>query len=179
MRSNLAKGATWAVKHKHKPGRVLSSSQKRHNKKYSVAPTKVEHAFRVIKCQFGSRKVRYRRLFKNTAQMFSLIVLANLDLTRRSLWTVSALNPKIWLKSPQKWAQKCGCRAWGRHLAISSPRRTCSFRLSLAISPLRIDALLREAGLLSRHGAGSERIGQSNPQIRRRNALGRTLILAK
>ena len=127
MRPNLAKGATWAVKHKHKPGRVLSSSQKRHNKKYSDVPAKVEHAFRVIKCQFGSRKVRYRRLFKNTAQMLSLIVLANLDLARRSLRTVSALNPKIRLKSPQKWAQKCGCRAWGGHLAISSPRRTrCS-----------------------------------------------------
>ena len=179
MRSNLAKGATWAVKHKHKPGWVLSSSQKRHNKKYGVVPAKVEQVFQGNKCQFGSRKVPYRRLFKNTAQMFSRMALANLYLARRSLRTVSALNPKIWLKLPQKWAQKCGCRAWGRHLAISSPRKTCLFRLSLALWPLRVDALLREAGLLSRHVAGSERIGQSNPQIRRRDALGRTLILVE
>ena len=124
MRSNLAKGATWAVKHKHKPGRVLSSSQKRHNKKYSDVPAKVEHAFRVIKCQFGCRKVRYRRLFKNTAQMLSLILLANLDLARRSLRTVSALNPKTRLKSPQKWAQNAGVVHGGaiwRYLAPERP----------------------------------------------------------
>jgi IS5 family transposase len=46
--------------------------------------------FRVIKCQFGYRKVRYRGLFKNTAQMFSLMALANLYIARRSLREVSA-----------------------------------------------------------------------------------------
>jgi IS5 family transposase len=78
------------VSDKRKPGRVLSSSQKRRNKKYGVVRAKVEYVFRVIKCQFGYRKVRYRGLFKNTAQMFSLMALANLYLARRSLREVSA-----------------------------------------------------------------------------------------
>ena len=88
-RATRARGTTWAVKDKRKPGRVLSSSQKRRNKKYGVVRAKVEHVFRVIKCQFGYRKVRYRGLFKNTAQMFSLMALANLYLARRSLREVS------------------------------------------------------------------------------------------
>ena len=41
--------------------------------------------FRGIKCQFGYRKVRYRGLAKNEAQMFRLVALANLYLARRLL----------------------------------------------------------------------------------------------
>ena len=44
---------------------------------------KVEHVFRVMKCQFGYRKVRYRGIAKNAAQVFSLLALANLYLARR------------------------------------------------------------------------------------------------
>ena len=39
---------------------------------------KVEHPFRVIKCQFGYVKVRYRGLAKNTVRVFALGTLANL-----------------------------------------------------------------------------------------------------
>jgi len=59
------------VKDKRKPGRVLSTSQKKRNKKYGTVRAKVpsracqsircqaaEHVFRVIKCQFGYRKMR-------------------------------------------------------------------------------------------------------------------------
>lgn len=46
---------------------------------------KVEHAFRVLKCQFGYRKVRYRGLAKNTAQLVTLFALANLWKVRRHL----------------------------------------------------------------------------------------------
>ena len=46
---------------------------------------KVEHVFRVVKCQFGYRKVRYRGIAKNGAQVFSLLALANLYLARRTL----------------------------------------------------------------------------------------------
>jgi hypothetical protein len=46
---------------------------------------KVEHLFRVMKCQFGYRKVRYRGIVKNGAQVFSLLALANLYLARRTL----------------------------------------------------------------------------------------------
>ena len=43
------------------------------------------HVFRVVKCQFGYRKVRYRGIAKNGAQVFSLLALANLYLARRKL----------------------------------------------------------------------------------------------
>lgn len=46
---------------------------------------RVEHPFRVIKCQFGHTKVRYRGLAKNTAQLRTLFALANLWLVRRKL----------------------------------------------------------------------------------------------
>ena len=39
---------------------------------------KVEHPFRVIKCQFGFTKVRYKGLAKNTAQLITLFALSNL-----------------------------------------------------------------------------------------------------
>ena len=37
---------------------------------------KVEHPFRVVKCQFGHRKVRYRGLAKNTSQLLVMFDLA-------------------------------------------------------------------------------------------------------
>ena len=89
-RAARAKGVFWAVKDKRKPGRVLSASQKRRNKKHGVVRAKVEHVFRVIKCQFAYRKVRYRGVAKNEAQVFSLMALANLYLARRCLMVDSA-----------------------------------------------------------------------------------------
>ncbi len=46
---------------------------------------KVEHPFRVIKCQFGHTKVRYKGLAKNTAQLVTLFALSNLWMARRHL----------------------------------------------------------------------------------------------
>ena len=46
---------------------------------------KVEHPFRVIKCQFGFTKVRYKGLAKNTAQLVTLFALSNLWMARRQL----------------------------------------------------------------------------------------------
>ena len=46
---------------------------------------KVEHAFHVVKNLFGHRKVRYRGLKKNTAQLHTLFGLANLVLAKRVL----------------------------------------------------------------------------------------------
>ena len=46
---------------------------------------KVEHPFRVIKCQFGHVKVRYRGLKKNTAQVVTLFALSNLWMVRKKL----------------------------------------------------------------------------------------------
>ena len=44
---------------------------------------KVEHPFRVIKCQFGHRKTRYRGLAKNTHQLQVLFALSNLWMVRK------------------------------------------------------------------------------------------------
>jgi len=46
---------------------------------------KVEHAFRVIKCQFGHRKTRYRGLAKNTHQLRVLFALSNLWMVRKRI----------------------------------------------------------------------------------------------
>ena len=46
---------------------------------------KVEHPFRVLKCQFGYVKVRYRGLAKNTAQLVTLFALGNLWMARKRI----------------------------------------------------------------------------------------------
>lgn len=62
-------------------GRMLESYERA---KASLR-SRVEHPFRVIKCQFGFTKVRYRGLAKNTAQLKMLFTLANLWKVRRHL----------------------------------------------------------------------------------------------
>lgn len=49
---------------------------------------RVEHPYHVIKDLFGYRKVRYKGLKKNTAQLFSLFALANLYMARKRLMAV-------------------------------------------------------------------------------------------
>ena len=80
-----AAGVVWAVKAKAKPGHPLSLTQRRSNRRFGKIRAKVEHVFRVMKCQFGYRKVRYRGIAKNGAQVFSLLALANLFLARKTL----------------------------------------------------------------------------------------------
>jgi IS5 family transposase len=46
---------------------------------------KVEHPFRVLKCQFGFTKVRYKGLAKNTAQLLTLFALGNLWMARKRI----------------------------------------------------------------------------------------------
>ena len=45
----------------------------------------VKHPFHVVKNLFKHRKVRYRGLVKNTAQLHTLFALANLVLVQRTL----------------------------------------------------------------------------------------------
>jgi len=78
-------GVYWGVKDQRKPGRQLSSSQRKRNRRNGSVRAKVEHIFRVLKCQFGYRKVRYRGITKNGAQVFMLLALTNLYLARRQL----------------------------------------------------------------------------------------------
>jgi IS5 family transposase len=80
--SDARKRAAWAVK--AQPGRELTARQRARNRR-SARCAKVEHVFRVMKCPFGCRKVRYRGIAKNGAQVFSLLALANLYLPRRTL----------------------------------------------------------------------------------------------
>jgi IS5 family transposase len=78
-------GVLWAVKEKAKPGRELTKRQRARNRRLGKVRAKVEHVFRVLKCQFGYRKVRYRGIAKNGAQVFALLALANLYLVRSRL----------------------------------------------------------------------------------------------
>jgi IS5 family transposase len=78
-------GVYWGVKEQRKPGRQLSPSQRKRNRRNGSVRAKVEHIFRVLKCQFGYRRVRYRGIAKNGAQVFTLLALANLYLARRRL----------------------------------------------------------------------------------------------
>ena len=48
---------------------------------------KAEHAFRVIKRQFGYVKTRFRGLAKSTAQLVALFALSNLFMARKHLLT--------------------------------------------------------------------------------------------
>jgi len=78
-------GVLWGVKEKAKPGRDLTKRQRARNRRFGKVRAKVEHVFRVLKCQFGYRKVRYRGIAKNGAQVFALLALANLYLVRGRL----------------------------------------------------------------------------------------------
>jgi IS5 family transposase len=48
---------------------------------------KVEHPFRVIKCQFGHRKTHYRGLAKNTNKLLVMFALSNLWMVRKRMIT--------------------------------------------------------------------------------------------
>lgn len=51
---------------------------------------KVEHPFHIVKNLFGMKKVRYRGLAKNTAQLYTLFGLANLLIAKRRLFALDA-----------------------------------------------------------------------------------------
>jgi len=50
----------------------------------------VEHPFHIVKNRFGLKKVRYRGLAKNTAQLFTLLGLANLLIAKWQLFDLQA-----------------------------------------------------------------------------------------
>lgn len=78
-------GILWAVKDRASYKHPLSTAQRKRNKKFGSIRSKVEHPFQVLKCQWGYVKVRYKGLFKNTMQLFSLFALANLFRIRKKL----------------------------------------------------------------------------------------------
>jgi IS5 family transposase len=83
-------GALWYVAMKAGMRRALGKSAyerlcERIEKLKAQVRARGEHAFRVIKRQFGYVKVRYRGLAKNTAQLHMLFALANIWMARRKL----------------------------------------------------------------------------------------------
>ena len=84
--------ATWHVAMKPTKRKAIEIESKRMSKtiekleylKASVR-SKVEHQFRIIKCQFGYRETRYKGLIKNTAQIVTLFALSNVWLVRNKL----------------------------------------------------------------------------------------------
>jgi len=82
-----SQGVDWRVNRKARRGRKLNCADRSFNKKSNRTRARVEHAFGVIKHLWGYRKVRYRGLAKNAAQVFTLFALANMYMARRELMT--------------------------------------------------------------------------------------------
>ncbi|MCB9964127.1 MAG: IS5 family transposase [Rhodospirillales bacterium] len=78
-------GPRWYVPFKRAKGQDTTDEEKRVNRILASIRAPVEHPFRVLKCQFGYRKVRYRGLFKNEQQLFTLFALTNIYQARRLL----------------------------------------------------------------------------------------------
>ena len=70
---------------KAKRGRKLTCADRSFNRKSNRTRARVEHPFGILKHLWGYRKVRYRGLAKNAAQLFTLFALANVYLTRKEL----------------------------------------------------------------------------------------------
>ena len=90
---NLELPVNWHIAMRHAKRKALAKSavgdlmEKLEYAKASIR-AKVEHPFHVVKNLFQHRKTRYKGLFKNTAQLFSLFGFANLLLARR--WLMGA-----------------------------------------------------------------------------------------
>lgn len=91
MKRPEASGVNWHVAMRPGKRRALDKSRGSHQlieqleKIKAGVRAKVEHPFRVIKCQFGFTKVRYKGLAKNTAQLVTLFALSNLWMARKRI----------------------------------------------------------------------------------------------
>jgi len=79
------RGIEWCINRKGSRSRPLSDEDREWNHVHNRIRAKGEHAFHVVKCLWNYRKVRYKGLVKNAAQIFSLFALANLYLVRKEL----------------------------------------------------------------------------------------------
>jgi IS5 family transposase len=78
-------GIVYRINRRARPGRTLTEWQKTVNRARSRQRARGEHAFHVVKNQWGFTKVRYRGLYKNTVRTLTLFALSNLYLARRLL----------------------------------------------------------------------------------------------
>jgi IS5 family transposase len=80
-----ARGVKWCVNLRSNRWQPLTEKEAASNHERSQVRAKVEHAFRIVKHLWGYTKVRYKGLYKNAVQVFSLFTLANLYLVRHDL----------------------------------------------------------------------------------------------
>jgi IS5 family transposase len=85
-----AKGIKWCVNRKACRHYQLTPEDVEYNHRQSRVRAIGEHAFLVVKHLWHYIKVRYKGLYKNAAQVFSLFALANLYLARRDLLATRA-----------------------------------------------------------------------------------------
>ncbi len=78
-------GIEWRVKRKANRGQQLTEEDKEYNHRQGKVRAIVEHVFHVVKNIFRYRKTRYKGLYKNAVQVFSLFTLANIYMVRREL----------------------------------------------------------------------------------------------
>ena len=79
------KGIKWRVNLRGCRWRQLTEAEVEVNHQRSQIRAKVEHVFLVVKHLWHYQKVRYKGLYKNAVQVFSLFALANLYLVRQDL----------------------------------------------------------------------------------------------
>ena len=80
-----SRGIEWHIDRKGTTGHPLTHMDQDWNREQHRTRAKGEHAFLIVKHLWGYRKVRYKGLLKNAAQLFSLFALANLYLVRKEL----------------------------------------------------------------------------------------------
>jgi IS5 family transposase len=85
-----ARGVKWCVNLRGHRWQPLTEKEIECNHERSKIRAKGEHAFLVVKHLWHYQKVRYKGLYKNTVQVFSLFALANLYLVRRDLQMMTA-----------------------------------------------------------------------------------------
>ncbi len=85
-----ARGVKWCVNLRGNRWHKLTEEEEASNHQRSQVRAKVEHAFLVVKHLWRYQKVRYKGLYKNAAQVYSLFALANLYLVRHELQEMTA-----------------------------------------------------------------------------------------
>ena len=75
----------WGMPFKRPSNGMLTQEQTLLNRMLASMRAIVQHPFRVLKCQFGYTKVRYRGLYKNGQQLYLLFALSNLFRARKAI----------------------------------------------------------------------------------------------
>ena len=85
-----ARGINWCINRKACRHYQLTPEDMAYNHRQSQVRAKGEHAFLIVKHLWHYQKVRYKGLYKNAVQVFSLFALANLYLVRHELQSIRA-----------------------------------------------------------------------------------------